>query len=144
MGKVTLKPITPEAIRKANERGAATVNAPTAIVHAEMSALEGATYLHLAFRDGSRLWVPVSRIEELARASEEALRGLEVAPSRDSISFPAIDVDIYVPGLLADLYGSQVLAVSGRRGGKRTSPEKAAAVRENGRKGGRPRKKAVA
>lgn len=35
---------------------------------------------------------------------------------------------------------AEYLAEIGRRGGSATSPEKAAASRENGRRGGRPRK----
>ncbi len=141
MGEVVLEPVTPEAVRRANKRGAATTNAPTAIVQADVENVDGALHLRLVFRDGTRLSVPTSRIEELADANADALTTLEVSPSYDSISFPAIDADIYVPGLLSDLYGSRVLAEKGRAGGKRSSPAKTAAVRENGRKGGRPRKK---
>ena len=141
MGKVVLEPTTPATVRRANKRGAATTNAPTAIVHADIETVDGALHLRLVFRDGTRLSVPTTRIEELADAKADALATLEVSPSCDSISFPAIDADIYVPGLLSDLYGSRVLAEKGRAGGKRSSPAKTAAVRANGRKGGRPRKK---
>jgi len=142
MGKIVLEPITAEVISRANKRGAATTNAPAAIVHADIEKVDGTPHLRLVFRDGTRLSVPTSRIEELAGSSAGALKGLHVSPSRDSISFPAIDADIYIPGLLSDLYGSSILAEKGRAGGKRSSPAKTAAVRENGRKGGRPRKKA--
>jgi hypothetical protein len=141
MGKVVLEPIAPEAIQRAGERGAAVRNAPAAIVHADVADVDGTPHLRLAFRDGTRLSVPTSRIEELATATPEALKTVEVSPSCDSISFPAIDADIYVPGLISALYGSSVLAEQGRAGGKRSSVAKTAAVRENGRKGGRPRKK---
>jgi Protein of unknown function (DUF2442) len=143
MGKVISEPLTPEVIRKANERGAAIVNAPTAIMEANISTVKGALHLRFVFRDGTRLSVPLSRIKELANASAEALKGLEVTRARDSISFPDIDVDIYVPGLLSTLYATEILSVQGRIGGKKSSPAKTAAVRENGRKGGRPRKKAA-
>jgi hypothetical protein len=142
MGKVILEPITPEIIRRANKRGAEAANAPTAIVGADMEKVDGALYLRLAFRDGTRISIPTSRIEELSDAKARALKRIEISPFRDSISFPTIDADIYIPGLLTDLYGSRILAEKGRLGGKRSSPAKTAAVRENGRKGGRPRKKA--
>ena len=141
MGNVVLEPITPNVIRRANKRGSATVGAPTAITHADVAMVEGALHLRLVFGDGTRLSVPTSRIDELANTKADALTTVEVSPSRDSISFPAIDADIYVPGLLSALYGSSVLAEKGRAGGKRSSPAKTAAVRQNGRKGGRPRKK---
>jgi hypothetical protein len=47
----------------------------------------------------------------------------------DAISFPARDVDIYVPGLLGILYGSRVLVELGRAGGKKKSPRKTAAAK---------------
>jgi hypothetical protein len=138
VGKVTLEPITPEVMRKAEERAAAVANAPTAILHADVGAMDGTLYLRLLFRDGSRLFVPTSRIEEIADAKPEALEHLEVSPARDAISFPALDVDMYVPGLLSDLYGTKILAEQGQIGGKRSSSAKTKAVRENGKKGGRP------
>jgi hypothetical protein len=140
MGKITLEPITPEVIRKADARAAAVANAPTAVLQADVSTLDGTSYLRLFFRDGTRLFVPVKRIEEIADAEPEALNQVEVSPARDAISFPALDADIYVPGLLSDLYGAKILAEKGRIGGQRTSFVKRQAVRENGKKGGRPKK----
>ena len=140
MGKITLEPITPEVIRKADARAAAVANAPTAVLQADVNTLDGASYLRLFFRDGTRLFVPIKRIEELADAKPGALKHVEVSPARDAISFPEVDADIYVPGLLSDLYGTKILAEKGRVGGRRTSSVKAKAVRENGKKGGRPKK----
>jgi len=42
----------------------------------------------------------MSLLEELAGAKADALKRLDVSPSCGSISFPAIEADIYVPGLL--------------------------------------------
>ena len=144
MGQVVLEPITSAVIERADKRGAALKNAPTAIVHADVTKVDGTLHLRLVFRDGSRLSIPTSRIEEIANAKTAGLRHLEISPFADAISFPKIDADIYVPGLLSDLFGSRVLAETGRVGGQRSSPAKTAAVRENGRKGGRPRKTPVA
>ena len=141
MGKVVLEPIAPEVIRRANKRGTATTSAPTAILHADVDRVDGELHLRFVLRDGTGLSVPTSRIEGLANAEAAELRSLAISPSCDSISFPAIGADINVPGLLSDLYGSIILAEKGRAGGKRSSVLKTAAVRENGRKGGRPRKK---
>ena len=140
MGKVRLEPITADVIRKANERAAVIASAPSAILRADVSTMDGASYLRLFFRDGTRLFVPTSRIEEIAEAKYAALKHLELSPARDAISFPELDVDIYVPGLLSDLYGARILAEKGRLGGKRSSAVKTKAVRENGKKGGRPKK----
>ena len=51
------------------------------------------------------------------------------------------DADFTVAGLVAGVFGTRAwMAELGRKGGSVTSEAKAAAVRENGKKGGRPRK----
>ena len=143
MGKVIIEPITSEALREANERGAALANAPTAIMQASFGSLHtDMPVLKLSFRDGTRLSIPTHRIEELNSLSTADLKKLtiEISPVQDALSFDEIDLQIYIPGLLGDLYGPQIFAETGRVGGKRSTPKKTAAARENGRKGGRPRK----
>jgi len=146
MGKVIIEPITPETLRKANERGAALENAPTAIMQASFGSLNtDMPMLKLSFRDGTRLSVPTHRIEELRSLSAVELKRLsiEISPVRDALSFDEIDLQIYIPGLLGDLYGPQIFAETGRSGGKRSTPRKTAAARKNGRTGGRPRKSTI-
>jgi hypothetical protein len=51
-----------------------------------------------------------------------------------------LDVDHYIPALLEGVFGTKRwMSELGRRGGSKTSAAKAAAARENGRRGGRPR-----
>lgn len=66
----------------------------------------------------------------------------EISPSGLGIHFPLLDLDIYIPGLLDGFLGSKrwMAAQNGSIGGAVSTPAKAAAARENGKKGGRPRK----
>jgi coenzyme F420-0:L-glutamate ligase/coenzyme F420-1:gamma-L-glutamate ligase len=71
------------------------------------------------------------------------IRGYVYAPGDGlGLYFPALDVDLYVPGLLQGIFGSKswTAARSGAKGGASKSTVKAAAARANGASGGRPRK----
>jgi Protein of unknown function (DUF2442) len=78
----------------------------------------------------------------LERAKPEQLTNIEISPSGLGLHFPAIDADIYLPGLLEGFLGSRswMAAQLGKAGGSATSRAKTAAVRANGKLGGRPRK----
>lgn len=78
----------------------------------------------------------------LERARPDDLGEIEISPSGLGIHFPRLDADIYLPALLEGFLGSRrwMAAEIGKRGGKATTDAKAAAARENGRLGGRPRK----
>ena len=80
--------------------------------------------------------------EGLAGASAEDLAAIEVSPSGLGLHWPRLDTDLYVPALLRGLLGSPrwMAAQLGAAGGRALSPAKAVAARENGRKGGRPRR----
>jgi hypothetical protein len=67
------------------------------------------------------------------------MRKIEIQPGGDGISFRSIDVDIYVPGLLADELGPLFAKALGKRSKGRTSAKKGESSRANGRKGGRPK-----
>lgn len=98
--------------------------------------------LDLVLRKGIGVSIPRKHIRELSEAKEKDLTKVEIQPGGDGVSFRSINVDIYVPGLLADELGTVFARAMGRRTRGRTSPRKAAASRRNGRKGGRPRRAA--
>ena len=77
---------------------------------------------------------------ESARPSQ--LNEIEISPSGFGLHFPAVDADLYIPGLLEGFLGSKSWMASrlGQIGGRATSKAKKAAARANGRLGGRPRK----
>ena len=85
-------------------------------------------------------------VEGLQHASTEDLRVIEVEAFGLGIHFPRLDADLYVPALLEGVLGSKrwMAAQLGAAGGRTRSAAKAAASRENGKRGGRPRKSASA
>jgi Protein of unknown function (DUF2442) len=99
--------------------------------------------LDLTLRKGITVCLPRKQIWEIAHADPKDVAQVEVEPDGEGISFRSINMDIYVPGLLADELGSIVARALGRHTRGISTPKKAAASRKNGRKGGRPRKKAA-
>lgn len=78
----------------------------------------------------------------LERSKPDDLTEIEISPSGLGIHFPRLDADLYLPALLEGFLGSRhwMAVEMGKVGGKATTDTKAAAARENGRLGGRPRK----
>jgi uncharacterized protein (DUF433 family) len=81
-------------------------------------------------------------VEGLKGARPSQLDNIEISPSGFGIHFPAVDADLYVPGLLEGFLGSKTWMASrlGQIGGRSSSKAKKAASRTNGRLGGRPKK----
>jgi Protein of unknown function (DUF2442) len=98
--------------------------------------------LVIALSNGVSVAIPARDIQGLEHASDEALSVIELTPLGDGLHFPAIDADLYVPALLADVIGSRTFMAKrlGRAGGASRSAVKAEAARANGARGGRPRK----
>ena len=95
----------------------------------------------LDLRGGAVLGLPVGAIRELAGAKPSQLKTIRAGFGGESITLEDLDVDISIPGLLRDLVGlTSAATLLGRKGGSAKSEAKAAAVRENGKQGGRPRK----
>src|ERR1043166_2343765 len=82
-------------------------------------------------------------VEGLESANPMQLDEIEISPSGFGIHFPALDADVYVPGLLEGFLGSKSWMASrlGQVGGRSTSKGKRTASRENGKLGGRPPKR---
>jgi len=80
-------------------------------------------------------------VEGLRDARPSQLKTIEISPSGFGIHFPAVDADLYVPGLLEGFLGSKTWMASrlGQIGGRSSSNANKAASRANGRLGGRPK-----
>ncbi len=129
-----------EEWRFARERGAET---------AKRLAARSACYkprtkrLEITLTNGISLLVPVAYVEGLHHASLADLREIEIFGLGSALVFPALDVVVSVHGLIDGVFGSKAwMRDIGRAGGSTKSAAKSAAARENGRKGGRPRKAA--
>lgn len=138
--KISVSPLTAAMYRSAVK--SAKRDEPLDVVKAHYD--RKADTLDLTLRKGITLRLPRRQIRELATSKPADVAKVEIQPGGDGISFRSINVDIYVPGLLADELGSLFAKALGRRSRGRSSAQKAASSRENGRKGGRPRSKAAA
>ena len=85
---------------------------------------------------------PPHLVEDLANAPTDMLDDVIVDSVGYNLHFPRLEADIYVPALVSGVFGTKrwVEKALARRAGQAKSPPKAAASRENGKKGGRPRK----
>jgi hypothetical protein len=100
--------------------------------------------LIVRLNNGRRLVLPVEDVQGLGKATHEQLENYELLGRGTGISFPTLDVDLYVPALLEGVYGNRRwMAQLGRKGGTAKTDAKRRAAQTNGSKGGRP-KKAVA
>lgn len=139
--KVTAK--DRERFARARAIGAARAKDPSAIVDARYDAARDA--IDLEFSSGGVITVPRKFVPGLVGASTSALQAIRVSPAGDALSWPPLDVDVYVPGLVERTFGTRLFArATGQRGGLRRSTAKADAARANGAKGGRPRKRLTA
>lgn len=122
----------------AARRGEAEEALPIA-VEARYDASSGRVLI--TFNNGCLFAFPAALAQGLENAAPEALAEIEIWGGQ-GLHWPALDVDLSVPGLLMGIFGTEAYMASQRaaRAGAVRSPRKAAAARSNGAKGGRPRK----
>ena len=129
-----------DTFERANERARDLQTRIPRAVSARYDRKTGVIVIHLS----SKLIVSFSPsdVEGLEGAKPAQLSEIEISPSGFGIHFPALDADLYVPGLLEGFLGSEAWMASrlGQIGGRSRSRAKKAASRANGRLGGRPRK----
>ena len=95
----------------------------------------------IKLKNGAIFAFPPRLAQGLEGASPEQLADVWLPPSGSSVHWESLDVDFGIPELIAGIFGTKSwMAELGRKGGKATSTSKSAAARQNGRKGGRPKK----
>ena len=126
--------------KRANQRGKDLEARIPHAVSAHYDRKTGRIVIHLS----SKVIVSFSPAdtEGLEGAQPSQLKEIEISPSGFGLHFPALEADLYVPGLLEGFLGSKAWMASrlGQIGGRSRSTEKRAASRANGKLGGRPSK----
>jgi Protein of unknown function (DUF2442) len=105
------------------------------------SWFDGIDRIFIELKSGIVMGFPYQCLQGLENATMEQLAEVETTPSGYGLHWEDLDVDLAVPQLVAGIFGSKVwMSELGRQGGKSTSAAKAQAARDNGKRGGRPRK----
>lgn len=132
--------VSERELKAANRRGAARKAAFPAVTSVRYD--RRAARVVVALASGIELTFSPSQVQGLEQACPADLQRAEISPSGQGIHFPLLDADIHIPSLLDGFLGSRswVASEMGKRGGAVSSEAKAAASRENGKLGGRPRK----
>ncbi|MEM9220545.1 MAG: DUF2442 domain-containing protein [Cyanobacteria bacterium P01_F01_bin.150] len=95
----------------------------------------------IEFVNGTVFAFPPYLGQGLENASEKDLADIEISPSGQGLHWENLDVDLDIPNLLKGIFGTRTwMEELGRKGGQSRSKAKQAASRENGKKGGRPKK----
>ncbi|GLQ86499.1 DUF2442 domain-containing protein [Dyella flagellata] len=135
--------VTEEVLDRAIVRGTRRKNAG---VHAtSVSYVPKLHALLVGFADHSAVVLPVNNYPELEALSTAELKGMEVGFGGSALCLGKRDLHISIAGLVAASKSLMAMAntVVATHHGSRSSKAKAASSRENGRKGGRPRKHAA-
>jgi hypothetical protein len=86
--------------------------------------------------------IPPELIEGLQNGTPSQWAHVEITPSGLGLHWPDLDADLYIPALLEGVLGTNAWMARqlGTAGGMSKSDKKIIAARENGKKGGRPKK----
>lgn len=101
---------------------------------------------------GTTLLVPISLIQGLQSDNEQNLSDFDLMVEGSQIHWHTLDAQFYIKSLLEGVFGTRKwmenlnehLSIIGRKGGASRSDAKRRASAENGKKGGRPRRKQIA
>ena len=132
-----MKTVSAEELKRARAEGALRERTEPRAIQAQYDAAKGVVLVQL--RSGAWFGFPPSAVYELRHASDEDLSAVEVEDFGEALHWEALDADVSVPGIIFDTLDAPAWWARWIAG--RTTEKKAAASRETGKKGGRPRKK---
>lgn len=113
MAKTKLTAFDRARFSAARVRGEARAHDPSALVDARYERTSEAVLL--TFGSGASMTIPQRVIPGLEREAASALETVVLSPAGDALRWPALDVDVHVPGLVERAFGSRLFEVA-RRG----------------------------
>ena len=100
--------------------------------------------LVIYFINGSVFSCPINLIESVSELEIEIIEQVKLTPNKKGLRWETADINLSIQGLLLGIFGTKSwMKEIASKGGKSKSERKKAASRENGKKGGRPRKNIV-
>jgi hypothetical protein len=96
--------------------------------------------LCLAMVDGVELRVPIHSLRGFEKATPEQIAAAKIVSNGTAIHWDELDVQATVIAIIQRVMHLTSVAENARKAGSARSEAKSRAARENGRKGGRPRK----
>jgi len=95
---------------RARARGRAQANNPAAVVNARYD--QRRECVEVTFRAGVSVAISRKMVPGLERASRSNLRAVQISPAGDALSWGSLDVDVYVPELMARAVGTRLIGAS--------------------------------
>lgn len=133
------EPVTPAVLEQAIGRGRKRASAGVRATAVQYVPQLGS--LLFSFLDHTALALPVRNYPELAALDESDLQALSLGFGGSALCLKDQDLHVSIAGLVSASQPLMDMAASlvAVRNGRKSSTNKSAAARENGRKGGRPK-----
>ena len=132
--------ISEAEFRAANRRMAERIKREPRAIAANYDAERRRIVVSLS--TGFEVTFPPEQMEGLHGAKPADLEEIEISPAGFNLHFPKLDADFSLAALLEGVFGSRkwMAAELGAKGGLAKTLAKERASRENGKRGGRPKK----